>query len=678
MWLPTVLCYLVALTVTIFGVQFRINLFKYPIYLSLSLTLAILIPLSITFLLPIDYVSQNAPEAHPWFNLPDDVILNLWRSNYWITFLLTWLVLPILQEFYRSGHHSKLNKLADAFRQNLKFQAIVLGVSLIGLIYLILEVGLSLGHLKLMIIAMAHIYALVLALWLMAHGLISIPRNKWIEGSVVSNLNHHYLKLPRLVDSLEDIKISFKEEILQVLVLQKNYTSTLPEDFQFRDWILELYDKIPEDLRELVERQYLHENSSISRDQLNVPFMTKLTTNFNSNLNRLIGYESEFESLLIKIVRLEDILQAKSNPNIAERNQLVFRINNYRVLLSPKLNFIYWYYVRPTASRVLSVILFVASFVILQSEFFHSSKLSLMNVLVYSTGVNKHSLLQLIVSSLTFSYMLFASLNSLTQLKIFNMYHLVPHNSDPVSACFYTTYIARLTIPLSYNFIYLFVSQDSIFEEWYGQSIHLTGLFDLMNNWIPRLVLLPVVLTVFHVYDKVKKRIGLNSDLYDSWALFDDDEDNGENSNDPELLNNKRKDVIIVESKRIVNREMAKRQQRRLETGPLRPFNLSSAANTNYESNRRSFHESLVNSTNNRIDVPYHDEDEEMNSVIGAGRGETETVSVWGRIGGAFTGLRNSVTDRFQSNGRVTQPEYRDEPLDNFNYDDDANEHLVL
>ncbi|ABN65574.2 predicted protein [Scheffersomyces stipitis CBS 6054] len=677
MWVLIVSCYLIAVLASIAGIQFHINSFRYPFYFSIPLALAVLIPISITFLLPIDYVSSNSNGSLSWFELPHDVILNLWKGNYWSTFLLTWLLLPILQEFYRSGHHNKLSKLKDALRSNLKFQAVMLAVSVIGLIYLLLEVGLSFGHLKSMIIALSHIYALILALWLMAHGLISIPRNRWIEGNVVQSLNHDYLKLPRLVDSLEDVKISFKEEVLQVLVLQKNFTSESPEDFQFRDWILELYDRIPEDLRDLVERQYMHENSSISREQLTIHFMTRLTSNFNSNLNRLVGYESEFDSLLTKITHLEDILSAKSNPNLEERNLLNFRIDNHRVLLSPRLNFIYWYYVRPVSSRIFSVVLFVASFVILQSEFFHSSKFSLMNVLVYSTGINNHSLLQLLVSSITFSYMLFASLNSLTSLKVFNMYHLVPHNSDPVSACFYTTYIARLTIPLSYNFIYLFKSRTSVFETWYGQSIHLTGLFDLMNNWIPRLVLLPVVLTVFHVYDKLKKKIGLNSDLYDSWALFDDDELEGNSTNDIENLNNKRKDVIIVEAKRIVNREMAKRQSRRRDssnsTNNLRTFNLSQAANTNYENNRRSFHDTLVNSAlGNRIDAPYHDDISDTSAQ----------PTMWGRLGGTFSGIRESLA-RFSGNNNSGSSSnvsglYRDEPLDDFNYDDDADENVVL
>ena len=223
MWFLPLLCYIFALALTLIGIQFHISIFKYPAYLVIPFTLAVFIPLSITFLLPIDYVAHNSPLSIIWFDLPDKVILYLWKFNYWTTFLLTWLILPLLQEFFRSGHFNKLSRFKDAVKRNIKFQLIILGVSTAGLIYLILEVGLSLSHLKLMIIAISHIYSLVLALWLMAHGLISIPRNKWISGNLLQDLNHHYLKVPKLVDNLEDIKITFKEDVLQVLVLAKNF-----------------------------------------------------------------------------------------------------------------------------------------------------------------------------------------------------------------------------------------------------------------------------------------------------------------------------------------------------------------------------------------------------------------------------------------------------------------------
>lgn len=660
MWLLPVLCYLFALFLTLSGIQYHIHIFKYPVYLVIPITLAVFIPLSIIFLLPIDYVSHNSPLSIVWFDLPDKVILYLWKFNYWITFLLTWLVLPVLQEFFKSGHYNKFNKLRDALKSNIKFQLAILGASIAGVIYLILEVGLSFSHLKLMIIALSHIYSLVLALWLMAHGLISIPRNKWISGNLLLNLNHHYLKVPKLVDNLEDTKIAFKEEVLQVLILSKHFTSASGEDFRFRDWILELYNKVPLELKDLMEQQHLQEsNNSITRDQITEQFMTKLTANFNLNLNKLMACEAEYHALIRKIISLEDIISAGTNDNLEQRNRLIYRIDNHRSLLLPKYNFIVEYYIRPILNRLLSIVLFMSSFVVIESEFFHSTHLSLMNILVYATGIHKHNLLQLIVSCVTFSYMLFASLNSLTHLKIFNMYYLVPHKSDPVSACFYTTYIARLTIPLSYNFITLFISRKSIFEKWFGESIHLTGLFELMNSWIPRFVLIPVMLTVFNVYDKVKKKIGLSSDLYDSWALFDDDE-NGENG-DIENINNKRKDLIIVEAKRIVNRELLKlSHQRSANSDSLRPFNLSNAANINYENNRQTFNDSLTSSTNQRIDSTYYN-DEPVNVQNTSQPINAQNSDLWGRIGGAFNGIRTNVATRLANN---RTREYRDDPID--------------
>ncbi|ODV80568.1 uncharacterized protein CANTADRAFT_61307 [Suhomyces tanzawaensis NRRL Y-17324] len=663
MWIPLTLAYLFSLVISLLFTQFHINLFKYPPYLLLPLTLAVFIPISIIFLLPIDYISHNATDTTTWFDVPANVILFLWKSNYWVTFLLTWLILPVLQEYYRSGYFKSSSKLKDAFKKNLKFQLAILAVSLMCLVYLILEVGLTFGHLKLMIIALSHIYALILALWLMAHGMVNIPRVKWVEGNIVNHLNSLYMKVPKLVDSLEDVRIDFKEDVLKVIVLTKNFTTGSSQDLQYRDWILQLYNKIPGEMRESMERQYLHDDSNtISRDQLNEHYMTKLTLLFNLNLYKFVAYESEFETLLVKVTRLEDILNARTNPTLEERNQLRFRLNNYRVLLLPKLNFIYYYYMRPIGSRIASVILFIGSFIIIESEFFHSTKLSLMNVIVFTMGIHKYKILQLIISSVSFSYMLFASLNSLTHLKIFNMYHLVPFQSDPVSASFYTTYIARLTIPLSYNFITLFISRDSIFEEWYGQSIHLTGLFNLLNNWLPRFVLIPVVLTTFNVYDRVKKRLGLTSDFYGSWASFDDDDQ----EEDVENLQNKRKDLVIVEAKRIINREMTKRQQTGRVDSDLRPFNLANAANEQYNNNRRAFNESLA--ANTRIDAPYYDD---VNNI----QNEVESASVFGRIGGAWDSIKNSVTGRFSSNYR---DEVEVESINDFNYDDDANENLVL
>lgn len=653
MWGLLIVCYAFAGIMSVAFLRFHINVFRYPLYYLIPVISAVAMPLSITFLLPTDYVSHNAGNPIPAFDISDQSILRMWKSNYWITFSLTWLFLPILQDYYRAGNYLKMKKLVSSFKSNLRFQGIVLLVGILGAIYLVLEVGLTFAHLRSMIIALSHIYALVLALWLMAHGLISIPRNRWLEGSLIQNLNHYYLQMPKLVDTLEDTKMSFKEDVIQVLVLEKVYTNPVLDDIIFRDWIMSLSKKVPDDIRDSLMRDFVdNELRRISRDQVTEAFLTQLTYNFQAHQDKLLAHNAEFETLFHNITRLQSLLEAKANTNPQEREEIMRAIGG---ILPTSANFYYLCYVKPVLCRILSVVLFSVSFIVIQSEFFHSTKLSLMDMVIYKTGIHNHSMTQGIVSYVVFSYMLLCALNSLTRLKIFNKYHLVPHCSDPVSTCFYASYIARLTIPLSYNFITLFASRDSIFEEWYGKSIHLTGLFNLMNDWIPRLLLIPIVLTTFHVYDKLKAWIGLNSDLYDSWADFDDD-DISNNPNDLENAQSKRRELIIVEAKRIVSIEMNKRRQ--AGASLLRTFNLNAMADLVYESNRRAFNDSLSGGLANRVDS-YRDEP--------SPGPEARISSLWDRVGGAVSGIRNAVLTRLTRDTHT----YTNQPIDSYEYDED-------
>lgn len=614
-----ILSYIIYLCISIWGIRFYINLFRYPIYFWIPIILSTFIPLSIVILLPIDYVQHNLFKGLQWFLVPDNVILNLWRVKYWVTFLLTWLVLPLLQEFYKSGHYKTYKKLTDAIRKNLKFQLTLLGISIIGIIYLILEVGLTFNHLKSFVIGLSHIYALILALWLMAHGLINIPKNKWKFGSLTSNLNYHYFKVPKLIEDLEDCKIGFKEDIVKVLLLNKSFSND--DSLLYRDWIIDLYCKIPQDLKDIVELQ-LNQHDDIPKNHVNDNYLKAISSSFITHLNMLVAYEAEFNNIFHKIILLEDL------------NGSTINTMNFRLDQVSKPKFVWLYYIKPIVNRLFSICLFILSFIIIESEFFHSTKLSLVNVIFAKCNDS----IRFIITSGLFLFMLICSLNSLTQLNIFNMYHLVAHKSDPVSTCFYATYIARLTIPLSYNFITLFISRDSVFENWFGKSIQLTGIFNLLNNWIPRLLFVPIVLTTFNLYDKLKRSLGFTNDLYESFGFNDTDN----------LDNNSHKNLIIVEAKRIIDREI----NRRLNNH-ARHFNIRSAANRNYEANRAEFQNQLINS-NNRIEF----NDELANP-------STNVSSLWINISNQFNNLRN----QFRS--------YRDEPLDDFNYDAETADHIV-
>lgn len=66
-------------------------------------------------LLPVDIATAYGAGG------PDGAVKGLWLFVYWTTFVLTWVVCPIAQEFFGSGYFTPKARLRDSLRANLKF-----------------------------------------------------------------------------------------------------------------------------------------------------------------------------------------------------------------------------------------------------------------------------------------------------------------------------------------------------------------------------------------------------------------------------------------------------------------------------------------------------------------------------------------------------------------------------
>ncbi|KAI7583951.1 hypothetical protein KC346_g18067, partial [Hortaea werneckii] len=99
-----------------------------PAYLLVPVFLALALPCSIILLVPIDLASSTdsddaSPDRGVW--LPERVVLVTWRITYWLTFCLTWFILPLLGEYVDSGYRDTRARLLDSARSNARYQLIV-------------------------------------------------------------------------------------------------------------------------------------------------------------------------------------------------------------------------------------------------------------------------------------------------------------------------------------------------------------------------------------------------------------------------------------------------------------------------------------------------------------------------------------------------------------------------
>ena len=66
-------------------------------------------------------------------------IQQIWATLYWAIYVLSWLVIPIVQEYERAGDFTPPEKLWRSIKNNLYFYLITLVAGVFFLLYLLYE-----------------------------------------------------------------------------------------------------------------------------------------------------------------------------------------------------------------------------------------------------------------------------------------------------------------------------------------------------------------------------------------------------------------------------------------------------------------------------------------------------------------------------------------------------------
>ncbi|AOW07651.1 YALI0F24541p [Yarrowia lipolytica CLIB122] len=474
-----------------------------PLFILLPLVLAVYIPFSIVVLVPIDLLSASSNgEGHPLFYLNENVRLILWRVSYWLAFVLTWAVLPLLQSYVESGHHDPRKKAREAIMYNLKYQGILLGVGLIGLIYTIISTGLSITSIKQVAIALSYSYTLIFAIWFMGHGLVNVPRRLWILAAPTERVRQHYRKAVSVHDRYAEAQQKYIEVSNEVLALRVHREHT-----QYTNWVDELCDSI-EDTSNVVQLPPRGRPATVERSRISEEYLSNLQRSLQKAEFRLIRYTMDWKNLVDEAARDEDIVNSHGD--------LKFRRSSTR--LPPNVAHIYYSLVEPWVMRLGAVFWGLLSLTLVWSELLYGTKYSLVNIIISST----QGFGQQVVSSFILGYMCYTAVSSLFRVRVFNVYGLVRQHSDASSMLFYAMYACRLTVPIAYNYLMLIPSRESVFQAFLGKYINLTPLGTFFSDGIPRFILVPIGLTLFNVYDKIKGWFGFGLDFTDEEEDSDD------------------------------------------------------------------------------------------------------------------------------------------------------------
>ncbi|OBT85562.1 hypothetical protein VE02_06698 [Pseudogymnoascus sp. 03VT05] len=514
------ICLIVISLAVILVLRYYLPLRTTPAYILVPIFFALALPTSIVFLVPIDLASSSGTDDGTrgiW--LQERALLVSWRITYWLTFGLTWFILPILAEFSDAGHRDVQAKLMYSLRANAKYQAMVFGSGILGLIYVFISAGVTPTSLKGLIMALAYVWGLILAIYLMGHGLVAIPRSLFRKANISESLRRIQASAPKIHESMDDSIERLEVLEAQVMLLSQRKSGTA---MHFQEWIEELGElcNLPESRPRTTSRR-------MSIPAVSVP--TVITENYLADLTRSltrarhkrIRYMDEWDRLVQNSVATQAILDSAASKKLeigasSPRASFIERLT----IFTPYTRYLYYYHIVPYMRILFAGLLSVASVCIIWSEVI---KLVNSNLSVISRTVVHHPNSdrgqigfpgQMIAAGWIF-YMCAAALTSMTEVKVWRGRALVRRNTGYESAFWYAMQVARLSVPLSYNFMTFLtpdVYEKTVFYKFLGKLINLTPLGTGFDYFFPIFILIPVSAALFNLYGKAKRMLGFSLD----------------------------------------------------------------------------------------------------------------------------------------------------------------------
>ncbi|RAO64395.1 uncharacterized protein BHQ10_000407 [Talaromyces amestolkiae] len=408
-----------------------------------------------------------------------------------------------------------------SLRSNARYQLTVLCCGIVGLIYISIQNGFDFTSIKSLVMALAYVWGLVLAIYLMGHGLVSIPRSFFRKANNAEALRRIQAHAPKIHDRLTDAVAELEEVEAQVAQLQKRKTGTAR---MFEDWIEELadYTNIPDSrpaaLHSLAE-------PTVIPAVITERYLAGLSRRLQRARHQKARFVDEWDRLVRLAADYQTILNSTASKKLdfgpvggSEAGSSSRRIG----LVTPYMRYVIYVRVLPGLRLVLGAVFAAASFCVVWSEVVKAlaPKLCLISLsLVPNSDKAQVGLGGQLIASMWLLYMCTAALKGVNDAQVWGNRALVRRNTYGESACWYAGQVAKLTVPLAYNFLTFLPSElrhDTTFYQFLGQYINLTPLgkgFD----YFPVFLLIPVCATMFNLYGRIKKVFG--------FGFVDDEED---------------------------------------------------------------------------------------------------------------------------------------------------------
>ncbi|XP_068617047.1 G-protein coupled receptor-associated protein LMBRD2B-like [Brachionichthys hirsutus] len=500
------------------------------------------------------YPTIRIPKAckEPWSYIPDGILPVFWRVVYWTSQFLTWLLLPFMQSYAKSGAFSRVGKIKTALIENALYYGTYLFVFIALLIYVVahLQWKFTWTELQTIGITAANTWGLFLLVLLLGYGLVEIPRFYWRSSSHDYLLAKSYFKVAKM--SAE--KVAVKEDLANVMEDVQSVHRSVGDNFSLRKCMDTILTKCPTEYREAMGT-----NAEGSGGENGVLPTERGLANLHKKVisagQRRGQTRVQWSILVDEAFRLEDVAKSQSSSvRLVIRSFPSAKPHGWfrGLIYTPTVEW-YWECVfRQAFYRLLAALLCLLSAAVVWSEctFFSTKPILSLFAIFVDTAEKQHDYVYIeMVCFVSILFVCVCVYSTVFKIRIFNYYYLVPHHqTDSYSLLFSGMLFCRLTPPLCLNFLGLIhldstISHQDRIQTSYtsimGSMSVLSFISDGFYIYYPMLVLLLCFSTFFSLGSRCLNLLGFHQFT----------------------INNNMTTDLVDEGRELVRRERRKRQK---------------------------------------------------------------------------------------------------------------------
>uniref|UniRef100_A0A3Q0STG2 LMBR1 domain containing 2b n=1 Tax=Amphilophus citrinellus TaxID=61819 RepID=A0A3Q0STG2_AMPCI len=496
--------------------------------------------------------SVLTPCYKPWSYIPDGIMPVFWRVVYWTSQCLTWLLLPFMQSYARSGGFSITGKIKTALIEN----AIYYGTYLLifGSLLIYVAVHPEWYELQTIGITAANTWGLFLLVLLLGYGLVEIPRSYWNASRHGHLLIKTYFKASKLMTEKADAEENLEDVMEEV----RKVSESIKYNHPLRKYIDTILRKCPLDYQEKMGRN-MDDYEDFDDKQNTYPTeksLVKLHKQVIYAVQRHNRTRVQWQILLQQAIHLEDVAKNETSST----HQFVHSFPSSepagwfsRYIYTPTCLLRRWFY------RLLSVVLTLFSVAVVWSEctFFSTRPvLSLFAIFIQLAERDYNYLYIEMACFITIFFLCTCVYSTVFRIRVFNYYYLASHHqTDAYSLQFSGMLFCRLTPPLCLNFLGLIhmdsaISHQNKLQTAYTSIMGSMRVLSFIANgfyiYYPMLIVILCIATYFSLGTRCLNLLGFQQFMDDSEMTSD----------------------LIDEGKELIRREKRKRQ--RIEDGESR------------------------------------------------------------------------------------------------------------